>query len=92
MAKTLHSKAFLICWAGTGSKAKIKKVINDLSDEGYRDNVKILIGGNIPVIHSAADVGADYYCENMLKTVELLRELACSSNKFQSGAFAVNSV
>ena len=74
------------------SKAKIKKVINDLSDGGYRDNVKILIGGNVPVIHSAADVGADYYCENMLKTVELLRELACSSNKFQSGAFAVNSV
>ena len=54
------------------SKVKIKKVIDNLSDEGYRDNVTILIGGNVPVIDSAADVGADYCCENMLQTVELL--------------------
>jgi methanogenic corrinoid protein MtbC1 len=74
------------------SKVKIKKVIDNLSDEGCRDNVTILIGGNVPVIHSAADVGADYCCENMLQTIELLRELTCSSNKFQSGAFPVTSV
>ena len=74
------------------SKVKIKKVIDNLSDEGYRDNVTILIGGNVPVIDSAADVGADYCCENMLQTVELLKELATSSDKFQSGAFSLNSV
>ena len=74
------------------SKAKIQKVIDNLSDEGCRDNVTILIGGNLPVIRSAAEVGADYYCENMLRTVELLRQLACSSNRFQTGAFAANSV
>lgn len=74
------------------SKVKIKKVIDHLSDRGYRDDVTILIGGNIPVIHSAADVGADYCCGNMLQTVELLRELACPSNKMPPGAFAVNSV
>ncbi len=74
------------------SKGKIKKVIDNLSDKGYRDDVTILIGGNIPVIHSAADVGADYCCGNMLQTVELLRELAYSSNTLPPGAFAVNSV
>jgi methanogenic corrinoid protein MtbC1 len=88
------SSAFLIpeyyTVSSISSKVKIKKVIDKLSDEGYRDNVTILISGNAPVIHSAAEVGADYCCKNMLQTVELLRELACSSNKFQSGAFDVN--
>jgi 5-methyltetrahydrofolate--homocysteine methyltransferase len=74
------------------SKARIKKVIDNLSDKGCRDDVIILIGGNVPSIHSAADVGADYCCRNMLQTVELLRELTSSSDKFQPGAFAVNSV
>jgi 5-methyltetrahydrofolate--homocysteine methyltransferase len=74
------------------SKGKIKKVIDNLSDKGYRDDVMIVIGGNVPVIHSAADVGADCCCGSMLQTVKLLRKLACSSNKFSPGAIAVNSV
>jgi methanogenic corrinoid protein MtbC1 len=74
------------------SKGKIEKIIDNLSDKGYRDDITILIGGNIPVIQSAADVGADYCCENMLKTVKLLRDLSCSSNNFSPGAIAVNSV
>ncbi len=74
------------------SKAKIKNLIDSLSDEGYRDNVTILIGGNAPAIHSAPAVGADYCCENMLQTVELLGELARSSKKIPPGAFSVNSV
>jgi 5-methyltetrahydrofolate--homocysteine methyltransferase len=74
------------------SKGKIKRVIDNLSDEGYRENVTILIGGNVPVIHSAADVGADYCCKNLLQTVNLLGKLSSSSNKFPPGAFAVNSV
>lgn len=74
------------------SKGKIRDVIDNLSDKGYRDDITILISGNISVIQSAADVGADYCCENMFKTVKLLRDLSCSSDKFQSGAFAENSV
>ena len=74
------------------SKSKIKKVIDILSDKGYRDDITILIGGNIPVIQSAADVGADYCCGSMLQTVKLLRELASSSNNFSPGSIAVNSV
>lgn len=74
------------------SKPAIKEVIDNLSDEGCRDNVTILIGGNVPVIHSAADVGADFCCKNMLQTVELLGDLACSANKFQSDNLHSNSV
>ncbi|MBW2409949.1 MAG: cobalamin-dependent protein [Deltaproteobacteria bacterium] len=72
------------------SKRKIKQVIDNLSEEGYRDNVTILIGGNAPVIHSADEVGADYCCMNLLQTVKLLKKLACSSKTFRSGAFALN--
>lgn len=74
------------------SKGKIKRMIENLSDEGCRANVTILIGGNVPVIHSAADVGADYCCKNLLQTVKLLGKIASSSNKFLPGAYAVNSV
>jgi methanogenic corrinoid protein MtbC1 len=74
------------------SKAKIKKVIDDLADRGYREDVTILIGGNVPVIPSAADVGADYCCKNLLQTVRVLGKLANLPNKSQSDAFAVSSI
>lgn len=62
------------------SKPLIKKVIDNLSEEGCRENITILIGGNVPVIHSAAEVGADYCCKNLFQTIELLGKLASSSN------------
>jgi 5-methyltetrahydrofolate--homocysteine methyltransferase len=74
------------------SKVKIKKLIDTLSEEECRENITILIGGNVPVVHSAADVGADYCCKNLLQTIKLMEKLASSSNKFPPGAFAVNSV
>ena len=74
------------------SKAKIKRLIDILSEEECRENITILIGGNVPVVHSAADVGADYCCKNLLQTIKLMEKLASSSNKFPPGAFAVNSV
>ena len=74
------------------SKVKIKKLIDTLSDEGCREKARILIGGNVPVIQTPADVGADFCCKNLLQTVELLEKLASSSNKIPPGAFAANLV
>jgi methanogenic corrinoid protein MtbC1 len=62
------------------SKVKIKRVIDHLSDEGCCEDVTILISGNVPGIHYAADVGADYCCKNLFQTIELLGKLASSSN------------
>jgi methanogenic corrinoid protein MtbC1 len=62
------------------SKAKIKRTIDNLSDEGCCEDVTILIGGNVPGIYTADDVGADYCCKNMFQTIELLGKLASSSN------------
>jgi len=74
------------------SKVKIKKLIDILSEEDCRENITILIGGSVPVVHSAADVGADYCCKNLLQTIKLMEKLASSSKKVPSGAFAANLV
>jgi methanogenic corrinoid protein MtbC1 len=62
------------------SKVEIKRFIEKLSEEGCCEDVTILISGNVPGIYSAADVGADYCCNNMFQTIELLGKLASSSN------------
>ncbi len=74
------------------SKEKIKKLIDILSEEECRENITILIGGNVPAVHSAADVGTDYCCKNLLQTIKLMEKLASSSKNFPSGAFAANLV
>jgi len=62
------------------TKIEIKKIIADLSKGGHRKNITILIGGYNPEIETASDVGADYYCKNMLQTAERLRKLSILSN------------
>lgn len=62
------------------SKAEIKRLIADLLKDDCRKNITIFIGGDTPEIESASDVGADYYCKNMLQTVERIRKLSSSSN------------
>jgi len=53
----------------------LKKLTNKLSEEGCRENVKIMIGGFIAGIESADDIGVDHCCENMFEVVDLFNKL-----------------
>ncbi len=62
------------------SISEITKVIHTLSEEGCRENMKVLIGGNAGEIESAEAIGADYYCNNVFQTIVLLNSIYNSPN------------
>ena len=62
------------------SISEVKKMIDTLSEEGCRENLRIMIGGYVTGIDSAEAIGADYYCNNMFQTIVLLNSLYASCN------------
>lgn len=52
--------------------SKVKKIIQELSEKGYRENITVMVGGHIPGIKSASALGSDYYCINFYQTVAAL--------------------
>ncbi|MCJ7633683.1 cobalamin-dependent protein [Candidatus Bathyarchaeota archaeon] len=54
---------------------QIQVVIDQLSSSGFRKKVKVIIGGS-PISQAfATSVGADGYCENAPKALELIKRL-----------------
>jgi methanogenic corrinoid protein MtbC1 len=53
----------------------VKMTINALSQCGNRENITVMVGGNIPGIQSAEALGADYYCADFTETVGALYKL-----------------
>jgi 5-methyltetrahydrofolate--homocysteine methyltransferase len=62
------------------SISEAKRMIDTLSEEGCRKNVKIMIGGYTTRIESAETIGADYCCNNMFQTIVLLNSFYTTHN------------
>ncbi|MBT8351655.1 MAG: cobalamin-dependent protein [Deltaproteobacteria bacterium] len=60
--------------------SEVKRMIDTLSEEGCRKNVKIMIGGYVSGIESAEAIGADYCCNDMFQTIVLLNSFYNSYN------------
>jgi methanogenic corrinoid protein MtbC1 len=59
----------------TTTARQVEKVIESISEAGYRDNLKILVGGGAVNADFAAQIGADTYGETAAEGVTLAREL-----------------
>jgi methanogenic corrinoid protein MtbC1 len=62
------------------SISEIKKMIDTISEEGCRENIKVMIGGYTAGIESAEAIGADYCFNNVFQTIVLLNSIYNSSN------------
>jgi len=62
------------------SISEVKRMIDTLSEEGCRKNIKIMIGGYVNEIESAEAIGADYCCNDMFQTIALLNSFYNSHN------------
>lgn len=77
----IDNKARLVCMSSLMSTTMygMKKVIEGLAECGYRDNVKIMVGGG-PVTESfASQIGADAYSDNAIEAVSVAKRL-CGLN------------
>lgn len=77
----IDNKARLVCMSSLMSTTMygMKKVIEGLAERGYRDSVKIMVGGG-PVTESfASQIGADAYSDNAIEAVSVAKRL-CGLN------------
>lgn len=77
----IENKVSLVCMSSLMSTTMygMKKVIEGLAECGYRDNVKIMVGGG-PVTESfAIQIGADAYSDNAIEAVNVAKKL-CGLN------------
>ena len=77
----IDNKVSLVCMSSLMSTTMygMKKVIEGLAECGYRDNVKIMVGGG-PVTESfAIQIGADAYSDNAIEAVNVAKRL-CGLN------------
>jgi 5-methyltetrahydrofolate--homocysteine methyltransferase len=56
----------------TAVKSAVNKTLSKLSEKGYRKDVTVMVGGQMPGVDSAKAIGADYYCTNFNQTVAAL--------------------
>ena len=77
----IDNKVSLVCMSSLMSTTMygMKKVIEGLAECGYRDSVKIMVGGG-PVTESfAIQIGADAYSDNAIEAVNVAKRL-CGLN------------
>ncbi len=77
----IDNKVSLVCMSSLMSTTMygMKKVIEGLAEYGYRDSVKIMVGGG-PVTESfAIQIGADAYSDNAIEAVNVAKRL-CGLN------------
>lgn len=77
----IDNKVSLVCMSSLMSTTMygMKKVIEGLAKCGYRDSVKIMVGGG-PVTESfAIQIGADAYSDNAIEAVNVAKRL-CGLN------------
>ncbi len=55
-------------------------MIDTISEEGCRENIKVMIGGYTAWIELAEAIGADYCCNDVFQTIVLLNSIYNSSN------------
>ena len=73
----IENKASLICMSSLMSTTmyRMKDVIDRLSQKGYRDKVKIMVGGGPITNKFALQIGADAYSENAVEAVSVAKSL-----------------
>jgi dimethylamine corrinoid protein len=73
----IENKASLICMSSLMSTTMygMKDVIDRLSQKGYRDKVKIMVGGGPITNKFALQIGADAYSENAVEAVSVAKSL-----------------
>ncbi len=59
----------------TTTMERIPEIIEVFKKEGLRERVRIIIGGRPVTPEFAEEVGADAYCEDAIKALEIVREL-----------------
>ena len=77
----IENKVSLVCMSSLMSTTMygMKKVIEGLAKCGYRDSVKVMVGGG-PVTESfAIQIGADAYSDNAIEAVSVAKRL-CGLN------------
>ncbi|MFV2015808.1 MAG: corrinoid protein [Candidatus Heimdallarchaeota archaeon] len=70
-------KADLLCMSAllTTTMINQREVINRISDQGYRNKVKILVGGAPVSEEWAEEIGADGFAENAVEAVKIAKAL-----------------
>ena len=74
---SIENKASLICMSSLMSTTMygMKDVIEGLKEKGYRDNIKVMVGGGPITDKFAMQIGADAYSDNAVEAVSVAKAL-----------------
>ena len=77
VSSSIENKASLICISSLMSTTMygMKDVIEGLKEKGYRDNIKVMVGGGPITDKFAMQIGADAYSDNAVEAVSVAKAL-----------------
>ena len=77
VSSSIENKASLICMSSLMSTTMygMKDVIEGLKQKGYRDNIKVMVGGGPITDKFAMQIGADAYSDNAVEAVSVAKAL-----------------
>ncbi len=77
VSSSIENKASLICMSSLMSTTMygMKDVIEGLKEKGYRDNIKVMVGGGPITDKFAVQIGADAYSDNAVEAVSVAKAL-----------------
>ena len=77
VSSSIENKASLMCMSSLMSTTMygMKDVIERLKEKGYRDNIKVMVGGGPITDKFAMQIGADAYSDNAVEAVSVAKAL-----------------
>ena len=77
VSSSIENKASLMCMSSLMSTTMygMKDVIEGLKEKGYRDNIKVMVGGGPITDKFAMQIGADAYSDNAVEAVSVAKSL-----------------
>ena len=77
ISSSIENKASLMCMSSLMSTTMygMKDVIEGLKEKGYRDNIKVMVGGGPITDKFAMQIGADAYSDNAVEAVSVAKSL-----------------
>ena len=77
VSSSIENKASLMCMSSLMSTTMygMKDVIEGLKEKGYRDNIKVMVGGGPITDKFAMQIGADAYSDNAVEAVSVAKAL-----------------
>lgn len=64
----------------TASIPDLEELLEQLSSEGCRDDLTVILGGNIPGSEVIESIGVDYHCNDLPQTIKVFSALPKPSN------------